>query len=67
MKKLQEHKATQLPKEVPFYLLLTYRLHMMEGLYKCNESKTFVKSIVIGLEQMNPQFVTEGVCSLVAM
>ena len=67
IKKLEEHKEAQFSKEVPFFLLLTYRLHMMNEHYKCNEVKSFMKSVIIDLENMDPGSIADSVCSLVEM
>ena len=67
IKKLEEHKETQLSKEVPFFLLLTYRLYMMKELYKCNEVTAFMRSVIFDLEDMDPGSIADSVCSLVEM
>ena len=67
MKRFQEHKDAKLSKEVPFFILLTYRLYVMQEIYKWNEIKALIKSVIVNLEDMDPESVAESVCSFVEM
>ena len=40
---------------------------MMNEHYKCNEVKSFMKSVIIDLENMDPGSIADSVCSLVEM
>ena len=40
---------------------------MMNELCKCNEVKSFMKSVIVDLEDIDPGSVADSVCSLVEM
>ena len=57
LKKLKTHLTETFHHDFPFYLLLTYRLHMMYSAYDCDEFKTFISSCISRFEAMDPKSI----------
>ena len=57
LKKLKTHLTDTFPQDFPFYLLLSYRLHVMYSSYDCEELKTFIPSCIGKFEGMDPKSI----------
>lgn len=53
LKKLKTHLIETFPQDFPFYLILSYRLHMMYSAYECEELKTFIPMCISRFEAMD--------------
>ena len=43
--------------DIPLYLLLAYRLHIMYSVYDCDELRGFITSCIDRIEKLNPKKV----------
>lgn len=55
LKKLKTHLNETFPQDFPFYLILSYRLHMMYSAYDCDEFKSFIPMCISRFESMDPK------------
>jgi hypothetical protein len=55
LKKLKTHLTETFPQDFPFYLLLSYRVHMMYAVYGCDELKSFISMCINRFETMDPK------------
>ena len=65
LKKLKTHLTETFHQDFPFYLILSYRLHMMFSAYDCDEFKTFIPMCISRFEAMDPKAIARVVISFI--
>jgi hypothetical protein len=65
LRKLKIHLVDTFPQDFPFYLLLSYRLHVMYHVYDCDELKTFIPMCISRFEGMDPKSIARVMISFV--
>jgi hypothetical protein len=65
LKKLKTHLTETFHQDFPFYLILSYRLHMMYSAYDCDEFKTFIPICISRFETMDPKSIARVMISFV--
>ena len=65
IKKLKTHLIDTFPQDFPFYLLLTYRLHVMYSSYDCEELRTFIPSCISKFEGMDLKNIARVMISFI--
>ena len=65
MQKLTEHEKVCFVEDIPFYLLLMYRLHLRWAHYDCCERSDFIGECIAKLEKTDVQSVAEVINAFV--
>ena len=64
-KMLGIHLTETFPQDFPFYLLLTYRVHVMFSTYDCEELKTFVPMCINKFEAMDQKNIARVIITFI--
>ena len=64
LRKLKQHFTDCFVKDVPFYLILSYRFHIMNSYYNCNELTGFIIGCLDKLESMDPKPLASAIITI---
>ena len=64
LRKLKQHSTECFVKDVPLYLILSYRFHIMYSYYDCDELGGFINDCIDKLESIDPKAVASAIIGI---